>query len=189
MSDLDKPPTRLEQDTVDVLLYLQRRPGVELSYAEIAAGVGIADGNRLRTAVCNVRRVAFLAGGHRLEGFRRSPNPLRRGQHTTRYMMNGHGDELGAADALRACRRSVSALDDMHRACSFEADNPSSLHQGAFKSMAKVAAGAMEMVAGVEDIGTVAVATRQDNKRKDSRIADLEALVSTLGGDPTSATA
>ncbi|PCG86985.1 hypothetical protein CIB93_05440 [Streptomyces sp. WZ.A104] len=45
-------PSQLEQDAIDVLLWLGPNAGRELSYTDISRGTGIPDGSRLRRAVC-----------------------------------------------------------------------------------------------------------------------------------------
>lgn len=186
--DKDRPPTRSEQDTVDVLLWLDRRAGEEVSYAEIAAGVAIPVSNRLRTAVRGARRAAEV-DGHRLEQFMRSGNPLRRGAWVARFHRAGHGDEFGARDALLACRKSVASLTEMKRATAFEAKNPHSIDGQAFGQMAQTADGALQMIGGVEGLGTKVMKNQLKMNAMAARIADLEAQVSEMTVDPSVASA
>ncbi|MBV6696970.1 hypothetical protein KV557_07510 [Kitasatospora aureofaciens] len=184
----DKPPTRAEQDAVDVLMWLYARAGHEVSYADISAGVGLPDGSRLRTAVRRVR-VAAAHDGHRLEQFMRSKDPLRRGAMTARFHRAGQGDDLGFRDALLACRKSVASMAEMQRACAFEATNPSSPDADAFSKMAETADGAMRMVSGVEGLGSKVMKNQRTMTRMAERIADLEAQVVQLSAHPPAASA
>jgi hypothetical protein len=184
----DRPPTRAEQDTVDVLLWLYARAGHEVSYADISAGVGLPVASRLRTAVRRAR-VAAAVDGHRLEQFMRSKDPLRRGATVARFHRAGQGDEFGAQDALLACRKSVAAMAEMHRACAFQATVQSSVDADAFSKMAEVADGAMRMVSGVEKLGSKAMKTQRTVNKMASRIADLEAEVIELRSRPPAASA
>jgi hypothetical protein len=112
--------TRAETDVAEVMIWLRGNHGRELSYADIAAGVGIKDGARLRRAVCVVRVVAANRGD-RLERFQPSADPARRRVWTTRYMREGHGDEFSARDAMSAARAAMTSVKDMHRATTYEA--------------------------------------------------------------------
>lgn len=184
----DKPPTRAEQDAVDVLMWLYARAGHEVSYADISAGVGLPVGSRLQAAVRRAR-VAAAADGHRLEQFMRSKDPLRRGVMVARFHRKGQGDEFGARDALLACRKSVASMAEMQRACAFEATNPSSVDAEAFSKMAETADGAMRMVSGVEGLGSKVMRNQKTMTRMAERIADLEAQVIQLGGGSSAASA
>lgn len=184
----DRPPTRSEQDAVDVLLWLYARAGQEVSYPDIAAGVGLPDTSRLRAAVRRVR-VAAAHDGHRLEQFMRSKDPLRRGKMTTRFHRAGQGDEFGARDALLACRKSVASMAEMQRACAFEAANPHSVDAEAFSKMAQTADGAMRMVSGIEGLGSKVMKNQRTMSKMAERIADLEAQVIELSVRPPAASA
>ncbi|MDJ0347598.1 hypothetical protein QMK19_41140 [Streptomyces sp. H10-C2] len=184
----DRPPTRAEQDTVDVLLWLDRRAAEEVSYAEIAAGVGIPVSNRLWTAVRGARRPAEV-DGYRLEQFMRSNHPLRRGAWVARFHRAGHGDEFGARDALLACRKSVASLAEMKRATAFEATNPQSIDAQAFGQMAQTADGALRLISGVEGLGTKAMKDQQTINAMAAQIADLKAQVNEMTADPSVASA
>ena len=130
---------------------------------DISAGVGIPVSSRLKAAVRQVR-VAAAEHGDRLEQFRNSEDPLRRRTRVTRYQRRGTGDELGAKDALLACRKSVASMAEMKRACEFEAKNPASIAPAAFGQMADTADGAMRLISGV-----VALARRSWRTRRRSR--------------------
>jgi hypothetical protein len=69
--------TRAENDVAEVMIWLRGNHGREVSYADIAAGVGIKDGARLRRAV-KVARVVAANRGDRLERFLPSQSPARR---------------------------------------------------------------------------------------------------------------
>ncbi|MER6950544.1 hypothetical protein ABT294_41645 [Nonomuraea sp. NPDC000554] len=69
--------TRAETDVAEVMIWLRSNHGREVSYADIAAGVGIKDGARLRRAV-KVARVVAANRSDRLEKFLPSQNPARR---------------------------------------------------------------------------------------------------------------
>ncbi|MFI6541150.1 hypothetical protein ACIBHY_52475 [Nonomuraea sp. NPDC050547] len=79
--------TRAETDVAEVMIWLRSNHGREVSYADIAAGVGIKDGARLRRAA-KVARVVAANRGDRLERFLPSqPRPapgLRHPLHATR---------------------------------------------------------------------------------------------------------
>ncbi|NEA68122.1 hypothetical protein G3I56_37410 [Streptomyces sp. SID12488] len=170
------------------MLWLDRRAGEEVSYAEIASGVGIPVSSRLRAAVRGARR-AVEVDGHRLEQFMRSSDPLRRGAWVARFHRCGHGDEFGARDALLACRRSVASLAEMKRATAFEATNPHSIDAQAFGQMAQTADGAMRLISGVEGLGTKVMKNQRTMNVMAARIADLEAQVSEMTTDPSAASA
>ena len=172
-------PTRAEQDTIDVLLWLTHNTGRELSYPDIARGTGIPDGNRLRRAVPRARAAAHVLG-HRLEQFLPSRDPLMRGARVTRFHRSGQGDEFGARDALLACRKAVAYMGDMHRACTFEANNPHSIEPEAFGQMADAAEGCMKTVSGVEGLGSKVLQAQGTMRRQAQRIADLEAQLAEL---------
>jgi len=180
--------TRSERDTIDVLLWLHHRAGAEVSYQDIAAGVDIPVSNRLRKAVCEARKAA-AESGDRLELFQVSRDPLRRHGYTTRYQRSGTGDEFGARDALLACRKSVASMAEMKRACDFEATNPNSLDAQAFGQMAATADGAMRLISGVEGLGNKVMSNQERMKAMAARIADLEAQVSEMTEDSSTATA
>lgn len=184
--DADRPLSRSEQDTIDVLLWLHRRAGAEVSYQEIAEGVGIPNGNRLRAAVRRAR-LAAAESGDRLEQFQLSRDPLRRMVRVTRYQRAGTGDEFGARDALLACRKSVASMAEMKRACGFEATNPRSLDASAFGQMAATADGAMRLISGVEGLGSKVMSNQQRMNAMAARIADLEAQVSEMTAESSSA--
>ncbi|MEU0738628.1 hypothetical protein [Streptomyces sp. NPDC006134] len=167
-------PSQAEQDATDVLLWLVHNAGRELSYADISRGTGIPDGSRLRRAVPRARAAAHLLG-HRLEQFMPSRDPQRRGARVTRFHKSGQGDEFGARDALLACRKAVAYMGDMHRACTFEANNPNSIEPEAFGQMAEAAEGCMKTVSGVEGLGSKVLQAQGTMRRQAQRIADLEA--------------
>lgn len=169
-----------------MMLWLHRRAGSEVSYADIAAGVGIPVSSRLRAAVRQVR-VAAAEHGDRLEQFMNSKDPLKRGAKVTRYQRCGTGDELGARDALLACRKSVASMAEMKRACEFEAQNPASIDSAAFGQMADTADGAMRLISGVGGLGEKVMANQTTIKTMAARIADLEAQVSEMTADSSSA--
>lgn len=75
--------TRAETDVAEVMIWLRSNHGRELIYVDIAAGVGIKDGARLRRAVKIVRMIAANRGD-RLERFQPSADPARRRVWTTR---------------------------------------------------------------------------------------------------------
>lgn len=181
-------PTRAEQDAIDVLLWLSHNTGRELSYRDIARGTGIPDSSRLRRAVPRARAAAHVLG-HRLEQFLPSRDPLRRGARVTRFHKSGQGDEYGARDALMACRRAVSSIGDMHRACTFEAHNPHSIDAVAFGQMADAADGMVKTVSGVESLGSRIVQTQRSDRRKAQRIAELEAQIAELTAERQAASA
>lgn len=82
----------------------------ELSYADIAADVGITNGHRRRRAVRLVRVIAANRGD-RLERFMPSTDQARRRVFVTRYMRHGHGDEFSARDAMSAARAAMTAVE------------------------------------------------------------------------------
>ncbi|WP_220448266.1 hypothetical protein [Nonomuraea diastatica] len=167
-----------ETDVADVMIWLRSNHGREVSYADIAAGVGIPDGRRLRRAV-GVVRVIAANRGDRLERFMPSTDPARRGSgrrrvFVTRYMRNGHGDEFSARDAMAAARAAMTSVKDMHRATTFEADNPHSIARKEFETMAQAADECITKVAGLDTVGPQVV--RQENTSLLAQmIADLEA--------------
>ncbi|MFF9569407.1 MULTISPECIES: hypothetical protein [unclassified Streptomyces] len=180
-------PSQLEQDAIDVLLWLGPNAGRELSYEDIARGTGIPD-RRLRRAVPKARAAAHELG-HRLEQFMASRDPLRRGARVTRFHKSGQGDEFGARDALLACRKAVAYMGDMHRACSFEAGNPNSLDREAFGQMAEAAEGGIRTFSGVERLGSKVVQNQGTMRRQAERIADLEAQIAELTSGQSAASA
>ncbi|MDI3420441.1 hypothetical protein [Streptomyces luteolus] len=181
-------PSRLERDAIDVLLWLDHNAGRELSYTDIARGTGIPDSSRLRRAVPRARAAAHVLG-HRLEQFMPSRDPLKRGARVTRFHKNGQGDEFGARDALLACRKTVAYMGDMHRACTFEANNPNSIDAEAFGQMADAAEGGMRTISGVERLGSRAVQNQGTMRRQAERIADLEAQIAELTAQQSAASA
>ncbi|MCF3167074.1 MULTISPECIES: hypothetical protein [Streptomyces] len=181
-------PSQAEQDAIDVLLWLGHNAGRELSYADIARGTGIPDGSRLRRAVPRARAAAHVLG-HRLEQFMASRDPLRRGARVTRFHRSGQGDEFGARDALLACRKAVAYMGDMHRACTFEANNPNSIEPEAFGQMADAAEGCMKTVSGVEGLGSKVLRNQGTIRRQAERIADLEAQIADLTSHQSAASA
>ncbi|WP_433546417.1 hypothetical protein ACQPZG_15920 [Streptomyces sp. CA-294286] len=180
-------PSQLEQDAIDVLLWLGPNAGRELSYADISRGTGIPD-RRLRRAVPKARAAAHVLG-HRLEQFMASRDPLKRGAKVTRFHKLGQGDEFGARDALLACRKAVAYMGDMHRACSFEASNPNSLDREAFGQMAEAAEGGIRTFSGVEKLGSKVVRNQGTMRRQAERIADLEAQIAEMTSDQSAASA
>lgn len=181
-------PSQLEQDAIDVLLWLGPNASRELSYADISRGTGIPDGSRLRRAVPKARAAAHVLG-HRLEQFMPSRDPLKRGARVTRFHKCGQGDEFGARDALLACRKAVAYMGDMHRACSFEAGNPHSLDRDAFGQMADAAEGGIRTFSGVERLGSKVVQNQGTMRRQAERIADLEAQIAEMTSDQSAASA
>ncbi|MBB6550890.1 hypothetical protein [Nonomuraea rubra] len=87
--------TQAELDVADVMIWLRSNHGSEVGYADIAAGVGLPNGHRLRRAIPVVRQIAANRGD-RLERFMPSTDPARRRVFVTRYMRHGNGDELSA---------------------------------------------------------------------------------------------
>lgn len=79
---------------------------------------------------------------------------LTRQTDTGRTKNEGQVDEFSARDALLACRKAVAYMGDMHRACTFEANNPNSIEPEAFGQMADAAEGCMKTVSGVEGLGS-----------------------------------
>ncbi|WP_220448032.1 hypothetical protein [Nonomuraea diastatica] len=170
--------TRAETDVAEVMIWLRSNHGRELSYADIAAGVGIKDGPHLRRAVKLVRVIAANRGD-RLERFQPSADPARRDAArrrvwTTRYMREGHGDEFSARDAMSAARAAMTSVKDMHRATTFEAANPHSIARTEFATMAQAADECITKVAGLDTVGEQAV-RRENTSLLTQMIADLEA--------------
>ncbi|WP_223190909.1 hypothetical protein [Nonomuraea terrae] len=170
--------TQAENDVADVMIWLRCNHGREVSYADIAAGVQIPDGHRLRRSVRIVRVIAANRGD-RLERFMPSTDPARRDSArrrvwVTRYMRNGHGDDFSARDAMSAARAAMTSVKDMHRATTFEAGNPHSIARKAFATMAQAADECITKVAGIDKVDPQAV--RQENTSLLTQmIADLEA--------------
>ncbi|MEU4235598.1 hypothetical protein AB0F17_66020 [Nonomuraea sp. NPDC026600] len=161
-----------------MMIWLRCNHGREVSYADIAAGVEIPDGHRLRQAV-RVVRVIAANRGDRLERFMPSADPVRRGPDrrrvfVTRYMRSGHGDEFSARDAMSAARAAMTATKDMHRATTFEAANPHSIARQEFATMAQAADECITKVAGIDTVGPQAV-RRENTSLLTQMIADLEA--------------
>ncbi|MEV0444806.1 hypothetical protein AB0I84_04605 [Streptomyces spectabilis] len=179
-----RPPSQQEQDAAEVLLWLRHNAGREITYKDIAAGVGIPEGSRLRGAVCHARRVAEHMG-HRLERFLPSRNPRLRGAWVTRFKLAGKGDEFGARDALYASRMAVSAMDDMRRSCTYEASNENGVAPKAFNEMASAVDGCMKTVSGVGGLGEEVFRLQDENKHLSERVAQLEAQLAeaSSGGD------
>jgi hypothetical protein len=173
--------TQAETDVADVMIWLRSNHGREVSYAGIAAGVGIPDGRRLRRAV-GVVRVIAANRGDRLERFMPSTDPARRDSgrrrvFVTRYMRRGNGDEFSARDAMAAARAAMTSVKDMHRATTFEAGNPHSIARKEFETMAKAANECITKVAGLDKVGPQVV--RQENTSLLAQmIADLKAWLS-----------
>ncbi|WP_237110462.1 hypothetical protein [Nonomuraea sp. MG754425] len=165
--------TRAETDVAEVMIWLRSNHGRELSYADIAAGVGIKDGPRLRRAV-KVARVVAANRGDRLEKFLPSQNPARRRVFVTRYMRQGLGDEFGARDAMSAARTAMTAMKDMHRATTFEAGNDKSIARTEFGTMAKAVDECITKVSGIDTVGPQVV--KQENTGLLAQmIAEMEA--------------
>ncbi|MEV1005621.1 hypothetical protein [Nonomuraea sp. NPDC050202] len=165
--------TRAETDVAEVMIWLRSNHGREVSYADIAAGVGIKDGARLRRAV-KVARVVAANRGDRLEGFLPSQSPARRRVFVTRYMRQGLGEEFGARDAMSAARVAMTSVKDMHRATTYEAANPHSIARTEFATMAQAANECITKVAGLDTVGEQAV-RRENTSLLTQMIADLEA--------------
>ncbi|MEV4805002.1 hypothetical protein AB0K18_33805 [Nonomuraea sp. NPDC049421] len=165
--------TRAETDVAEVMIWLRSNHGRELSYADIAAGVGIKDGARLRRAV-KVVRVVAANRGDRLERFMPSADPARRRVWVTRYMRSGHGDEFCARDAMSAARAAMTSVKDMHRATTFEAGNPHSIARQEFATMAQAADECITRVSGLDKVGSQVVRTENTSLLM-QMIADLEA--------------
>ena len=170
--------TQAENDVADVMIWLRCNHGREVSYADIAAGVDIPDGHRLRRAV-RVVRVIAANRGDRLERFQPSADPARRDParrrvFVTRYMRDGHGDEFSARDAMSAARAAMTSVKDMHRATTFEAANPRSIARKEFATMAQAADECITKVAGIDKLGPQAV-RRENTSLLTQMIADLEA--------------
>ncbi|TDD02962.1 hypothetical protein E1292_22295 [Nonomuraea deserti] len=170
--------TPAEYDVADVMLWLRGNHGREVSYADIAAGVRIPDGSRLRQAVRVVRDIAARRGD-RLQRFAPSADPARRDAagrrvFVTRYMLSGHGDEFSARDAMSAARAAMTATKDMHRATTYEAANPHSIARTEFAAMAQAADECITKVAGLDTVGPQVV--RQENTSLLTQmIAEMEA--------------
>jgi hypothetical protein len=163
--------THAETDVADVMVWLRSNHGRELSYADIAAGVGMKNGHRLRRAVRIVRVIA-ADRGDRLERF--MPSTARSRDFTTRYMRQGHGDEFSARDAMSAARAAMTSVKDMYRATTFEATNPHSIARAEFATMAQAADECITKVAGIDKIDPQAV-RRENSSLLTQMIADLEA--------------
>ena len=163
-----------------MMIWLRSNHGRELSYADIAAGVGIKDGARLLRAV-KVARVVAANRGDRLEKFLPSQNPARRRVFVTRYMRQGLGDEFGARDAMAAARTAMTAMKDMHRATTFEAGNDKSIARQEFGTMAMAVDVCITKVAGLDTVGPQVV--KQENTGLLAQmIADLEARLTETAG-------
>ena len=165
--------TQAETDVADVMIWLRSNHGRELSYADIAAGVGMKNGHRLRRAV-RVVRVIASDRGDRLERFTPSTSPARCRVWTTRYMRQGQGDEFSARDAMAAARAAMTSVKDMHRATTYEAANPHSITRTEFATMAQAADECITKVVGIDKIGPQAV-RRENTSLLTQMIADLEA--------------
>jgi len=158
-----------------VLIWLRSNHGQELSYPEIAAGVGIKDGARLRTAV-RVARIVAANRGDRLERFMPSQDPDRkvnkRPVFVTRYMRSGLGDQLSTRDAMSTAR---TAMKDMRRATGFAAESgPETVMRREFGAMAAAAEECITTVAGIDEIGPEVV-RRENTSLLTQMIDDLEA--------------
>ncbi|MET7298238.1 hypothetical protein [Embleya sp. NPDC005575] len=183
--DEGRKPSRLEEDTVGVLLWLRHNAGRELTYEQIGKGVGLPVGNRLKCAVRQARKAAEHLD-HRLERFLPSRDPLMRGARVTRFNLSGRGDEFGARDALNASRVAVSAMDDMRRACAYEAKNTHGVAPKAFQEMASAVDGCIQTVSGVEELGQEVCRLQFVNNELAERVATLEARLAraATGEDP-----
>src|SRR3954453_10246071 len=102
------------------MIWLRSNHGHEVIYSDIAAGIQITNGRRLRQAVRVVRAIAANRGD-RLERFIPLAEPARRRVWAPRYMRHGHGDEFSARDAMPTARAAMTSVKDMHRATTFEA--------------------------------------------------------------------
>jgi hypothetical protein len=173
-TDDSRPPSQLEQDTAEVLLWFKHNAGREVAYKDIAAGVGIPAGRRLQAAVRHARRAAEHMG-HRLERFLPSRDPRLRGASVTRFNLKGRGDEFSARDALYASRVAVSAMDDMRRSCTYEASNVNGVAPKAFQEMASAVDGCIQTVSGVGELGQEVCRLQGENKDLSRRVAELEA--------------
>ncbi|WP_434593664.1 hypothetical protein [Streptomyces sp. A5-4] len=182
-----KAPSQLEQDAVEVLVWLVHNAGREVSYADIARGVGIADGSRLRRALPKARVAASLMG-HRLEQFMTSRDPLRRRASVTRLSLSGRGDEFSARDAVFSTRKALSAMSDMERSCTFEAHNAHGIAPQAFGQMATTVGGCIAAVSGVEELGQQVYRQQGKINTQAQRIADLEAQLAEVSTQTSSAT-
>ncbi|WP_251063768.1 MULTISPECIES: hypothetical protein [unclassified Streptomyces] len=80
-------------------------------------------------------------------------------------------------------------MGDMHRACTFEANNPNSIEPKAFGQMADAAEGCMKTVSGVEGLGSKVFRAQETIRRQAERIADLEAQVAELTSEKSAASA
>ncbi|MFE0156044.1 hypothetical protein ACFWY5_53545 [Nonomuraea sp. NPDC059007] len=176
--------TRAERDVAEVMIWLRSNHGREVSYADIAVGVGIKDGARLRRAV-KVARVVAANRGDRLEKFLPSQSPAqrsgRRRVFVTRYMRRGLGDEFGARDAMSAARTAMTAMKDMHRATTFEAGNDRSIARTEFATMATAVDEAIAKVSGIDKVGPQVV-KHENTGLLAQMIAEMEArLTETIG--------
>ncbi|MEU9606352.1 hypothetical protein [Streptomyces sp. NPDC048057] len=169
-----RSPSQLEQDTAEVLLWLKHNAGREVSYQDISDGVGIPRGGRLQKAVRQAR-VAADHLGHRLERFLPSQDPRRRGTSVTRFSLKGQGDEFGARDAMYSSRVAISAMDDMRRSCSYEAQNVNGIAPQAYQEMASAVDGCIQTVSGVGQLGQEVTRLQGANNDLSRRIAELEA--------------
>ncbi|GAA3517195.1 hypothetical protein FHR32_005006 [Streptosporangium album] len=167
----DDPGRRAE--VAEVMIWLRSNHGREVSYADIAAGVGIKVSHRLRQAV-RVARVIATNRGDRLERFMPSTDPARRRVWVTRYMRCGLGDEFSARDAMSAARTAMTAMKDMHRATAFTAGSPGSIARQEFETMAKAAAECLTKISGIDTVGPQVV-RRENTSLLTGMIADLEA--------------
>lgn len=175
--------TRAETDVADVLIWLRSNHGRELSYADIATGVGIKISHRLRQAV-RIARVVAANRGDRLERFMPSTDPARRGDRrrvfVTRYMHCGLGDEFSARDAMSAARTAMTAMKDMHRAAAFA--SPGSIARQEFDTMAKAADACITKISGIDMIGPQVV-QHHNTGLLTEMIIELEArLIETTAG-------
>ena len=172
--------TQAETDVADVMIWLRSNHGREVSYKDIADGVGIKNGPRLQRAVRLVRVIA-ADQGDRLERFMPSADPARRRVFTTRYMRQGQGDEFSARDAMAAARAAMTSMKDMHRATTYEAANTHSVARTEFATMAQAADECVTKVAGIDKIGPQAV-RRENTSLITQMIADLEARLTEPAG-------
>ncbi|MEV4177132.1 hypothetical protein [Nonomuraea sp. NPDC049709] len=161
------------------MIWLRGNHGRELSYADIAAGVGLPNGARLRRAV-RVVRVIVANRGDRLERFMPSTDPARRDAgrrrvFVTRYMRSGHGDEFSA-------RAAMTSVKDMQRATTFEAANPHSIARKEFATMAQAADECITKVAGLEVVGPQAV-RHENTSLLTQMITELEARLTEPAAD------
>jgi hypothetical protein len=175
-TDPTKPPTRLEQDTAGILVWLAHNAGRELSYSDISRGTGIPDTPRLRRAVAQARKAAELLGD-RLETFYRSKDPRRHGMSVTRYNLAGKGDDLSSRDALHTARVAIAAMKDMRRSCAYEGENIHGFAPKAFKEIAGAVDGCIRTVSGVEQLSDEVFKLQRKHDAMARRIAELEAQV------------